>query len=455
MEKNEHPKRNLPEAFTERLNVDLENEAPELIKALSDESPVSIRYNPAKQSKTIDLEKVPWCETGYYLPERPVFTLDPLFHAGVYYVQEASSMFLEEILRQNIDLSKALKVLDLCGAPGGKSTHLASLISSDSLLVANEVIRPRAKILAENLTKWGYPNVVVTNNDPADFQRLPGFFDLLVIDAPCSGEGMFRKDPRAIEEWSEANVQHCSVRQRRIVADAWSCLKEGGLLVYSTCTFNRIENDENLQWIIRECKGEPVFSDLKRFPEIMPAGNLPGYRFYPHRVKGEGFFLSLFRKNQKHDSGQIKPGKKSLQKCDKSIRSNVQEWLKEKMSFEFFRFNDQVLAFPGPQVNDLIAIIGRMSIVQAGTEMAEVKARNLIPAQALAFSICLEKERFPSIELDRSEALRFLRKEDIRPPGNEPFLRASFENTPLGFLKRAGNRYNNLYPKEWRIRMDE
>ncbi|MES1226926.1 MAG: RsmB/NOP family class I SAM-dependent RNA methyltransferase, partial [Bacteroidota bacterium] len=205
----------------------------------SGEQITSVRVNPNRtfnvEYSTLNVQgKVPWSSNGYYLSERPSFTTDPLFHAGAYYVQEASSMFLEEAVKQTCDLSKPLKVLDLCAAPGGKSTLLQSIISNESLLISNEVIKSRVNILSENITKWGAANVVVTNNDPKDFQRLPEYFDLIVIDAPCSGSGLFRKDPEAITEWSSDNVMLCSQRQQRILADILPCLKPGGILIYST-----------------------------------------------------------------------------------------------------------------------------------------------------------------------------------------------------------------------------
>ena len=251
---------NLPASFIDYTRTLLGNEEYEkLAAALQQEPPVSIRINKLRMkeeglssltdsSAHFSFNKVPWASDGYYLDERLTFTFDPLFHAGCYYVQEASSMFVEQVLRQYVE--SPVVMLDLCAAPGGKSTHACSLLPEGSLLVANEVIRNRSQILAENLTKWGYPGVVVTNNDPSDFSRLGAFFDVILTDVPCSGEGMFRKDPGAVEEWSPENVEICWQRQRRIIADIWPCLKPGGILVYSTCTYNTKEDEENVQWIL-------------------------------------------------------------------------------------------------------------------------------------------------------------------------------------------------------------
>ena len=274
---------------------------------------VSIRLNPSKagqrSTNNEQLEKVPWSSNGYYLPERPSFTLDPLFHAGAYYVQEASSMFLEEVLKQTVDLSKPLKVLDLCAAPGGKSTLIQSIISKESLLVSNEVIKTRVNILSENITKWGAANVIVTNNDPADFLRLKNYFDVIVVDAPCSGSGLFRKDPNAITEWSESNVQLCAQRQQRILADIMPSLKDGGVLIYSTCSYSQQEDEAISDWLIEQFKparmtrSDGVESLRFKVDEswgivetVSEKENAYGYRFYPDKVKGEGFFIAAFKK---------------------------------------------------------------------------------------------------------------------------------------------------------------
>lgn len=242
---NSHP---FPEAFKQRVENDPFLGTP-LLEALNQTAPVSVRLHPLKQKAALTFsEKIAWCEHAFYLKERPSFTLDPLFHAGCYYPQEAGSMVLDTVLKQ-LDLPSEPSILDLCAAPGGKSTLIASFLNNNGLLVSNEVIQARARILTENTTKWGYTNTVVTNNDPKDFERLNEFFDVIVVDAPCSGEGMFRKDLKARDEWSEENVQICSSRQKRIVMDVWDSLKPGGFLIYSTCTFNSAENEDTISWL--------------------------------------------------------------------------------------------------------------------------------------------------------------------------------------------------------------
>src|SRR5688572_3334894 len=262
----------------------------------SGEQVTSVRVNPFKKSEIVNLRsKIPWTDHGYYFETRPSFTFDPLFHAGCYYVQEASSMFLEQALKQTADLSQPLKILDLCAAPGGKSTHLLSLISKESLLVSNEVIRSRANILTDNIVKWGCSNVIVTNNDPRDFQRLKNYFDVIVVDAPCSGSGLFRRDPEAIDEWSEHNVALCSQRQQRILADVLPALKNGGLLIYSTCSYSRQEDEEICEWLMSELKLKR--EKLKVNDEWGIVETRQGYRFWPDKVKGEGFFFACFKKD--------------------------------------------------------------------------------------------------------------------------------------------------------------
>ncbi|HEX8060200.1 MAG TPA: RsmB/NOP family class I SAM-dependent RNA methyltransferase, partial [Cyclobacteriaceae bacterium] len=313
----------IPEAFERRMT--LRGDFIEFKKALSEEPVSSIRINRLKKPNLAG-EHVSWCSTGIYLPERPVFTLDPNFHAGAYYVQEASSMFLEQAVKSSVDLSKPLRVLDLCAAPGGKSTHLLQLISNESLLVSNEVIRSRAMILSENIQKWGKSNVIVTNNDPKDFTELNGYFDLIVVDAPCSGEGLFRKDEDAMQEWSDENVNLCSLRQRRILADVWPALKENGVLIYCTCTYNEAENENNLKWLSEQKDIELI--DLPHFPGVEKT---TGYRFMPHKVKGEGFFIAAVRKKSQERSIRLRPGNLKASKLNPG-------WLTG--DFKYYEIND-------------------------------------------------------------------------------------------------------------------
>ncbi len=435
-------------------------EYPAFEQALQGTPPVSIRINSAKITIPEGLPPVPWTTTGYYLPERPLFTLDPMIHAGAYYVQEASSMFLEQALRQAVDLDRPLQVLDLCGAPGGKSTHLASLLSPDSLLVSNEVIRSRASILAENIAKWGSGNVLVTSNDPRDFGKLPEFFDLMVVDAPCSGEGMFRKDAQAVQEWSEENVKLCAQRQQRILMDVWEALRPGGILVYSTCTWNEAENEQNIAWLAEQQDAEPIKLQLDPTWGIVPTQQqgVEGYRFYPHKVQGEGFFMAVVRKAgvaaDSYESGGRKK-KYKLTIAGKKERALVENWVQDPERFEWVQYGEVISAIPAPIFEAADQVYQKLYVVYAGTEVAEVKGKKLKPMHGLAMSQYLNKKAFQTVDLNLEEALRFLRKEDISlGSSGSDWVLMLYKGLPLGWAKQVGNRINNYYPKEWRIRME-
>ena len=401
----------LPEAFITRTKALLVDEWDAFELALNQERPISIRLNPQKAGVDVltdfDVESpVPWASNAYYLSTRPVFTLDPLFHAGCYYVQEASSMFLEHFVKNYIQVP--VKSLDLCAAPGGKSTHLSAILPEGSLLVANEVIRSRADILSENLIKWGNPNTIVTNNHPKDIGKVETFFDLIVCDLPCSGEGMFRKDPVAISEWSVNNVKRCAERQKQIINDIFPALKPGGIMIYSTCTYNREENEDNIDWICKEF-------DMKLLEEP--------HRFMPHKTKGEGFFIAgMRRRGEGHEV--------------KGERYKVKGENRKNHSPLTFNLSPLKIIFPG-------------IVLEEGKEM--------IPTQALAMSTTLQQNAFPRWDLDKETALKYLRREalyNISQAVPLGYVIVTYRNRPLGFIKNIGNRANNLYPQEWRIRMN-
>ncbi len=402
--------------------------------SLASDPPVSVRLNIQKMNELPGEARIPWCDSGFYLKERPVFTLDPHFHAGAYYVQEASSMFLEQAIKASVDLNAPLRVLDLCAAPGGKSTHLLNLLNNESLLISNEVIHSRSSILSENIQKWGHGNVVVTNNDPKDLTALTGYFDLIVVDAPCSGEGLFRKDNAAIEEWSQDNVNLCASRQKRILSDVWPSLKENGVLIYCTCTYNETENEDNLKWLSQQKDIE--FIDLPLFPGIQKT---LGYRFLPHRVNGEGFFIAAIRKLSKENAVKIKSNPIKLSKNDPG-------WLNG--SYKYVEIESLLIAMPNVELPTL-------NFELRGTAVASVMRNKLVPEHALALNTSLREDIFPVIELNKQDALKYLAKDTIAPVDNERgFAIVSFEGSNLGFVNRLGNRINNLYPVNWRIRMN-
>jgi len=419
----------------------------------SGEQVTSIRRNPLKPGSLFsNEEKIPWASNGFYLSERPSFTLDPLFHAGTYYVQEASSMFLEQAMKQSVDLSQQLLVLDLCAAPGGKSTLLQSIISKKSLLVSNEVIHTRVNILKENCIKWGSSNVVVTNNDPKDFSKLKGLFDVVVIDAPCSGSGLFRRDADAIKEWSEDNVQLCSQRQQRIIADTWNCLKEDAVLIYSTCSYSSSEDEDILDWMMEKWKVESIklkVPDEWNIDEVESTKNAFGYRFWPYKVKGEGFFIAAFRKKEDADTVRIKikltqaPSKKEI-----AIASN---WLQSTENLSFILQGQNIAVIPSQWNETIQYLMQELKVRYAGVELGTIGKDDLIPEHALALSTIINPSVF-SVELDLEQSLNYLRKNEIAINSNHKgWALATYKGFHLGWMKLLGNRINNYYPKEWRI----
>ena len=431
----------------------------------SGEQVTSIRINPFKASMvngqwsmtskihhsplTIH-EKIPWTDHGYYLASRPFFTFDPLFHAGFYYVQEASSMFLEQALKQVVDLTLPLRVLDLCAAPGGKSTHLLSLISGNSLLVSNEVIRSRANILTDNINKWGCSNVIVTNNDPRDFQRLENYFDVIVVDAPCSGSGLFRRDPEAIDEWSEQNVALCSQRQQRILADFLPALKNGGVLIYSTCSYSQEEDEGICEWLVSELKVESL--KLKVESDLGVIETELGYRFWPDKVKGEGFFLACFKKNNGDDEKfylpKVKPEKFSnaeLEILNKNVNIN---------GLSFLRYGEIIYAVPEKLLADINFLSSKMRTVNYGTKIGEIIRNKLVPDHALALSNIVSGE-ISRLELDIEQAIQYLKKKELNlQTDKKGWNLVSYGGYPLGWINILPNRINNYYPKELRILKD-
>jgi 16S rRNA C967 or C1407 C5-methylase (RsmB/RsmF family)/NOL1/NOP2/fmu family ribosome biogenesis protein len=433
-------------------------------EALRESPPVSIRLNRSKGVlPACDFTRqVPWCDSGRYLAQRPVFTLDPLLHGGAYYVQEAASMALSQVALQLLQ-KEELKALDLCASPGGKATLLADFLPPGSLLVANEAIRSRVGALTENVAKWGNAHVLVTHNDPRDFARLPGFFDAIFVDAPCSGEGMFRKDANAAGVWSEAGVQLCAERQRRIVADAWSALKAGGYLVYTTCTFNVRENEENVLWMANELGATGVEIALKKEWGVTPTSELGlnlakdalGYRFFPHKTPGEGFFMAVLQKNSGADGGSppLRAQDKAL-RASANIPHELRRWILNPDDFVFVRAERHVNAIPVRTHRWVRLLSNLLSVVREGVAVAEVKGSDCVPHAALALSTALNPDAFPAVDLDLRRAQQFLKKESIAgTPQRKGFELIRYSGLPLGFIKNLGNRCNNLFPQEWRIRL--
>ena len=417
----------------------------------SGEQVTSIRVNPFKEFEISNLKfQIPWTEYGYYFETRPSFTFDPLFHAGCYYVQEASSMFLEQALKQTLNLSQPLKVLDLCAAPGGKSTHLLSLISKESLLVSNEVIRSRANILTDNIVKWDCSNVIVTNNDPRDFQRLENYFDVIVVDAPCSGSGLFRRDPEAIEEWSGQNVALCSQRQQRILADILPALKNDGVLIYSTCSYSTEEDEEICNWLTEEFQISNLKFKIEDGWGIIETEQ--GYRFWPDKVKGEGFFIACFRKTGGNDEEaylpKIKPGKFSVREME-ILNKNVNAG-----GLAFLRHEEIIYTIPEILLADINFLSSKLRIVNCGTRIGEIIKDKLIPDHALALSNIIS-DKTSRIELDHEQAIQYLKKKELRlETDKKGWTLVTHQGHHLGWINILPNRINNYYPKELRILKD-
>lgn len=472
----------LPEAFVTRLRALLGSaEASALCVALTEgDTPVSVRRNPAKwaadelpfvaDDAPLAASPVPWCAEGRYLSARPVFALDPRWHAGAYYVQEAASMFVAAAYRAAFPDGAPQRALDLCAAPGGKSTLWRTLLPDDALLVANEPVKARANILAENLIKWGHPNTVVANAYPADFGGLSESFDLIATDVPCSGEGMFRKDLQARAEWSPEAVAHCAERQREILRDVWPALRPGGFLVYSTCTFNREENEDMVVFACEELGAELISIPLDASWPI--AGDTTGrdlsvYHFFPHRTAGEGLFLALLRKTSGEgddDSGAVlKTRRADRDKRRKTAKTEApprefKTWLRESEAFALRLLpDDRWNAVPSAHADFVERLAGVARLLVSGVTLAERKGQKLVPHTALALSTALAPEAFPTVALSSAEARCFLRREAMVLPADVPrgYVLATFEGLPLGWLNNLGSRANNLYPAEWRLRLTE
>ena len=431
----------------------------------SNQNLTSIRFNHKKINRynsfnsiqslyNID-EPVAWCDDAFYLKERPQFTFDPLLHAGAYYVQEASSMFLQQALKQTFDNNATIKVLDLCAAPGGKTTLLASYFKN-AFIVSNEIIKTRANILYENVTKWGDENIVVTNNDAADFKRLPDYFDLIVVDAPCSGSGLFRKDENAIDKWSKNNVALCSQRQQRILADVYSSLKQDGILIYSTCSYSQQEDEDILDWLMNDFKLESIQLNVSNNFNIVETTsakhNAFGYRFWPHKLKGEGFFIAALKKND-GDHSNYNNAKLNINKSVKKDTAVATQYINEGDWF-FFNNKENVHVVNNDFIEDVALLQKNVYVKKAGIKLGEVIREQLIPHHELALSNIIKKD-LQKIDLSLEQALQYLRKKDINNNKNlKGWTLSTYKNFPLGWIKLLHNRVNNYYPTDWRILKD-
>ena len=451
----------LPSQFVESLKSFLsQDDVSALCGAIENSEPItSIRFNPFKIESPRSGRQIPWNRYGFILEGRPQFTLDPLFHAGTYYVQEASSMFVEHIYRSLTGTRKGIRLLDLCAAPGGKTTLYSSIVGSDGLVIANEVIRSRAMTLADNTRKWGTGNIVVTNNDPAHFKEFRDWFDIIAVDAPCSGEGMFRKDPKAKDEWNPDLVNLCASRQRRILSDIWGALKPEGILIYSTCTYNRQENEENIKWLCSEFDCESVELSVPGSWNIVQGeviiGNIhiPTFRFYPHMTEGEGFFVAVIRKSgQTTRPSQPKTRRNVLTDIPKHTAGEMSSWIRHPELMHYAQGGDNAYAYYDGVFADIKTVIGTLSVVTSGVAMGQLINGKLKPDHSLALFHDVDKDNVTTAELPLEEALNYLRKQNVDPQYfNEGINLTTYSGHPIGWAKKIGPRINNMYPKELRI----
>lgn len=441
---------NLPQQLLNSLSQLEQFDEKAFVEAHQEENKItSIRLNPFKKTELdfILNNKVPWSQNGFYLNERPSFTLDPLFHAGCYYVQEPGSMFIEFALKQTVDFSVPVKILDACAAPGGKSTLINSLINDESLLVANEFIKSRAGILAENLGKWGTNNTIVTNNDTQKFSELTCFFDAILIDAPCSGSGLFRKQPDAIEQWSEDNVNACSVRQKKIIEDLIPSLKENGILIYGTCSYSVKENEAVVEWMQKEFALEYVSLPIKKEWGIIETAG--GYRFYPHLTKSEGFFCAVLRKIGSEQESIKNKKKSSLEVTALEVAilrpfvASSKNLIIKKNNL-FHLLNPEAYCF-------LISNEKLFYFKKAGAVIGEIKGKDMVPNHELALNIALSKD-LQELKLEKEQAIRYLKKENFKHQSLlTGLVLVTYKNKGLGWAKVLPNRINNYFPNELRI----
>ena len=395
--------------------------------------------------------RVAWCKDGVYLEERPNFTLDPRLHQGVYYVQDASSMFVAYVVEQLTRDKGPLTMLDACAAPGGKTTAAMGSLPAGSMTVANEYVPQRAAVLRENIIKWGCPDVVVTNGDAEAFAKCRDAFDIVLADVPCSGEGMMRKDDVAARQWSPQLVKECADRQWRIVQSLWQTLRPGGCLIYSTCTFNTAENEEMVRRILdeypdSESVGVSCPAEWGIAPSLDPT--LTAYRFIPGKVEGEGLFMSIIRKKGSFDE---RPATKSS-----AAKHQCQNWLREPERYVVQQSGDgRINAFAReyePLLKKMNTTKG-LSVIHHGVVLGNLKGKDIVPSQSLALSEAYQRGTFPECEVDKDQALSYLRHESITLPDGTPtgYVLLTYGGMPLGFVKNLGRRANNLYPKGWMI----
>jgi 16S rRNA C967 or C1407 C5-methylase (RsmB/RsmF family)/NOL1/NOP2/fmu family ribosome biogenesis protein len=459
-------KPSIPLKFLNRMESLLGDEFPSFKSAIEGKPNVSVRYNPNKNHPTnlnIDTD-VKWCKDAFYLAERPSFVFDPYFHCGSYYVQEASSMIIDHIFRTCLDLNQPQKVLDLCAAPGGKSSLVLSLLNKDSLLISNELVGSRARVLKENLDRWGYANNIVANNRADAYSGLNNFLDAVVLDAPCSGEGMFRKHDLSIEQWSQKKIDELSSIQRDLLSLMAPLIRDNGIIIYSTCTHALEEDEKNVEWFLEQFPAfEQVQIDLEEawgisnqiaaehYPEIAAA-----YRMFFHKARGEGFFFSVFRKKEGH-AGRFKNSKKnttSLKPLDNKTKALFTSFLNHPEDFELRKDGDEIYALPIKYVDDILILDSRMRLIKKGIHLGTSKGKKWIPTHDFALSNIIKRSAFPIIEIGHEDALRYYKGMNLESENKleQGWALIAHNDNILGWVKVLPNRINNHLPKGWEIR---
>ena len=446
----------LPERFVETMREALGADAEKLFAALDTEPAVSIRLNPAKPAECFDGEAVGWCKWGKYLAERPQFTLDPLLHGGAYYVQEASSQFVAHLLA-NHDM-EGKRVLDMCAAPGGKTTIYSTLVGRKGLVVANDISHSRAMALADNVQRWGMGNVVVTCNEPAHIGAFTHWFDVVAVDAPCSGEGMFRKMDEARSEWTASSPDVCAERQREILAEAWRVLRPGGTLIYSTCTFNTTEDEGVVEWLMSEYGEELESADRVETSEDWGVvrsdiGAFQCFHFYPHKARGEGFFAAIARKcDGTIRRSMPKARRKLFSQCAKTDVKELSRWVDDASEHSFMMVGEDIYAYNSAVADVVVTLSENLSVVYSGVAMGRIFKQKLKPEHPLALYVGLNRDAVPAVDVSLEVALDYLRRNDIAAAQFDDGINVvGYKGVPIGFVKRIGARCNNMYPKDLRI----
>ena len=446
----------LPERFVETMRQTLGEDAEKLFAALDTEPAVSVRLNPAKPAECFDGEAVGWCKWGKYLAERPQFTLDPLLHGGAYYVQEASSQFVAHLLA-NHDM-EGKRVLDMCAAPGGKTTIYSTLVGRNGLVVANDISHSRAMALADNVQRWGMGNVVVTCNEPTHIGAFTHWFDVVAVDAPCSGEGMFRKMDEARSEWTPSSPDVCAERQREILAEAWRVLRPGGTLIYSTCTFNPTEDEGIVEWLMSEYGEELESADRVATEEEWgvvrsDVGVFQCFHFYPHKARGEGFFAAVARKcDGTVRRSMPKARRKLFSQCAKADVKELSRWVDDASEHSFMLVGEDIYAYNSAVAEAVVTLSENLSVVYSGVAMGRIFKQKLKPEHPLALYVGLNRDVVPIVDVSLEDALDYLRRNDIAASQFEEGINVvGYKSTPIGFVKRIGARCNNMYPKDLRI----